>query len=184
MEPFFSTCIKKINPDMNRIILLPMFILSILFSSNAEGQIKGNIIFPDDDSLYSQAFNDSSETNLKIINFSDTKFYYFKSWEMFVFKTKKDTERFIDSTKSVAPIGFDKIDFENNTLVLFSYHGGDCHATFSYGFKHDDAAKTFTVKVYDFYGGCRAGGLFKTDWALIPKLPEDYKAEFVSIMVK
>ena len=81
---------------------------------------------------------------------------------MLVFKFKKDAINFIDSTNSSYPISFSKIDFSKNTLVLFSYQGGDCHAKFKYYSVNDEYSKKFSICVDIIYGGCRAGGKFMT----------------------
>lgn len=103
---------------------------------------------------------DKYDTKLTLIGLSNVEYRYLKPDEILVFEYKHDVNKFTDSTKSAEPVGLDKIDFKKNTLVLFSYHGGDCHARFQFRYSQDDEAKILTVKVYDYYGGCRAGGFF------------------------
>lgn len=152
---------------MNKILLLLFPVLILSFYSNSFSQTG------DDNSLFRRiVFLDA---NLSLLGPSNIEFYYLKSDSMLVFKSKSAAVNFIDSTNSSYPISFSKIDFSKNTLVLFSYHGGDCHAKFKYYSVNDEYSKKFSICIDIIYGGCRAGGKFMTTWGLIPKLPDDYK---------
>jgi len=161
---------------MNKILqffLLPLILFS-LSPVNSFSQIE--------DSLNN--YNaDSTDSNLTLLGHSNTKFYYFKNDSMLIFKSRTDAKKFIDTTSSSFPFRFDEIDFTKNTLVLFSYHGGDCHARFRYYSVNNEYSKIFTVCVDIIYGGCRAGGKFMTTWGLIPNLPADYSINFSARMV-
>ncbi len=160
---------------MNKIFLFLFPALFLSFYSGSFSQTE------DDNSLFRRiGFLDA---NLSLLGPSDLEFYYLKSDAMLVFKFKKDAINFIDSTNSSYPISFSKIDFSKNTLVLFSYQGGDCHAKFKYYSVNDEYSKKFSICVDIIYGGCRAGGKFMTTWGLIPKLPEDYKLGFNTYFV-
>jgi len=160
---------------MNKILLSIFFILSLFFSLGANAQ-------PDD--RYFLLHHDSKDSNLRILNSGNAKFYNFHTAPIYVFNYKHEVNQFIDSTASAIPIGFDKIDFSQNSLALISYHGGDCHATFSFKTELNNEAKQFIITVTDHYGGCRAGGKFFTNWALIPKLPYDYNVELRSVFAE
>lgn len=154
---------------MNKILLLLFPVLILSFYSNSFSQTG------DDNSLFRRiVFLDA---NLSLLGPSNIEFYYLKSDSMLVFKSKSAAVNFIDSTNSSYPISFSKIDFSKNTLVLFSYHGGDCHAKFKYYSVNDEYSKKFSICIDIIYGGCRAGGKFMTTWGLIPKLPDDYKID-------
>lgn len=154
---------------MNKILLLLFPVLILSFYSNSFSQTG------DDNSLFRRiVFLDA---NLSLLGPSNIEFYYLKSDSMLVFKSKSAAVNFIDSTNSSYPISFSKIDFSKNTLVLFSYHGGDCHAKFKYYSVNDEYSKKFSICIDIVYGGCRAGGKFMTTWGLIPKLPDDYKID-------
>lgn len=169
---------------MRNIIFTFLFILFLSPFIPLNAHIENPVFSDNNDSLYRAAVNDSSETVLNILNSSNTKFYYFKNSDYLVFRSKDAVQKFIDSSGSNTPFGFETFDFDNKTLVLISYHGGDCHATFRYGYKRADNEKKIQLKVYVFYGGCRAGGTYMTDWAVIPKLPDDYTAELITVMME
>jgi hypothetical protein len=158
---------------MNRILLLS-FTLSVFLSVNSYAQIEN---------LFEYSDENNPDSSLTLLGPSQTKFYYMKEGAMFIFKSKHDAKKFIDSTGSGHPVKFDEIDFNINTLVLLSYHGGDCHARFRYYTVKNEYSKIFTVCIDVIYGGCRAGGYFFTTWALIPKQPEDYEVKFSTRMV-
>ncbi|MBN8568471.1 MAG: hypothetical protein J0M18_02470 [Ignavibacteria bacterium] len=159
---------------MNKILLLLFPVLFLSFYSQSFSQREDDIFFQR---------NGFIDANLSLLGPCDIKYYYLKSNDMLVIKSKSDAMRFIDSTNSSYPVSFNDIDFNKNTLVLFSYHGGDCHAKFKYYSVNDEYSKKFTICVDIIYGGCRAGGKFMTTWGLIPKLPEDYKLGFNTYFV-
>ncbi|MBS1494516.1 MAG: hypothetical protein JST55_13455 [Bacteroidetes bacterium] len=122
----------------------------------------------------------TQDTNLMLMGESHTKFYYLNNGDILVFKSGADAKKFIDTTRSTSPFRFDEIDFSKNTLVLFSYHGSDCHARFRYFSDKNMNQKIFTVHVDIIYGGCRAAGNYMSTWGLIPKPEDDYKINFVT----
>ena len=122
------------------------------------------------------------DTNLIYAGNADTKFYFIKD-DTLLFTNKEDVKRFTDSTHSLSPFRLEQIDFTKKTLLLLPVHGVDCHSTFRIYPKLDSAAKTFTVNVDVIYGGCRAGGHYYSRWYLIPRLPEEFKIDFVSRIV-
>ena len=122
----------------------------------------------------SYILRDSLDTNIQVLNFSNTKFFHLKDSIIYSFTSKTDVEKFADSTSSIFPVRLDEIDFEKNTLVLMIFSGVDCHSKFRLHYHKDDEAKTVTLGVSVIYGGCRAGGRYFTTWTLIPKLEEGY----------
>jgi hypothetical protein len=154
---------------MNKIILLLSLILSFTLPLNSFSQARGEnftLSYP------------TRDPGLVLLGESHTKFYYLKTDDMLMFKSKADAKKFIDTTASAFPYKFDEIDFSENILILFSYHGSDCHASFRYYTDESVSDKIFTVNVDIIYGGCRAGGNFMSTWGLIPKFDNDYKIEF------
>lgn len=151
---------------MGKILLPALFTFLLFFSNLCSAQIEN---------LEAQFSSDTNSSNLSLLGPSNIEFYYLKSDSMLEFKSKSAAVNFIDSTNSSYPISFSEIDFSKYTLVLFSYHGGDCHAKFKYYSVNDEYSKKFSICIDIIYGGCRAGGKFMTTWGLIPKLPDDYK---------
>lgn len=152
---------------MNKILLLLFSVLFLSFYSLSFSQVE-------DENVFFQR-NGLIDANLSLLGPCNIKYYYLKSNDMLVFRSKSDAMNFIDSANSSYPISFNEIDFNNNILVLFSYHGGDCHSKFRYYSVNDEYSKKFSICIDIIYGGCRAGGKFMTTWGLIPKLPYDYK---------
>ncbi len=167
-----------------QILFSGLLFFIMLLSSESFGQEDSTKDFINDYfNLHSEDTDSTYDLKLQLAGFSNVKYYYLKTSEILAFKYLNNVNEFVDSTKSSPPFGLDKIDFNKNSLVLFNYHGGDCHAKFKFRYTKDDEAKVLTVKIFDYYGGCRAGGRDFTNWAVIPKLPEDYKVEVRRIMV-
>lgn len=155
---------------MNKIILPAfIFIICLSFESKTFAQ-------PVDVLDFFSNVDDTSDKRLQLLNKVDAKYYLFDN-KIFVFEYKNDLNRFLDSTGIGAPGKWDgeEIDFDKNTLVLFSYHGVDCHSRFRFGFGENDYLKSYFIRLTIFYGGCRAGGRYYDTWALIPKLPDGYE---------
>jgi len=151
---------------MNKILPFLTCLVLTLFSINSSAQSYDIL------DLY---IKDNPDSSLVLLGPSSTKYYYVKDDSMLIFKSNYNAIKFIDTTRSSFPLKFNEIDFSKNTLVLFSYHGGDCHARFKYYSVNDKYSKKFSICIDIIYGGCRAGGKFMTTWGLIPKLPDDYK---------
>lgn len=152
-------------------IILPVFFFIICFSFQSQTFAQESSVWD----FYS-GIDDTSDKRLQLLNVTDGK-YYMNYDKMFIFEYKNDLNRFLDSTGIEAPAKWDgeEIDFNKNTLVLFSYHGMDCHSKFRFGFGENDFLKSYFIRLTIIYGGCRAGGRFYDRWALIPKLPEGYE---------
>lgn len=73
------------------------------------------------------------------------------------------------------------IDFSKE-ILLFRAEGGDCHARISHEFYLDHINKKLVWKLYNQYGGCRAG-LFAEFLMLVPKPPEGYSISFQRILL-
>lgn len=130
------------------------------------------------------AYEDSSDKKLQLLNPTDGKYYMIRE-NLFVFTDQNDLNKFIDTTAIGGPITWDgsEIDFNKNTLVLFGYHGMDCHSKFRFGLGENHDLKTYFIRVKILYGGCRAGGYFYEKWALIPKLPEGYEVNISTTVI-
>lgn len=76
---------------------------------------------------------------------------------------------------------FDSIDFTTHFLVNETV-GGDCHARYYHQVYLDTGAKKMIWKVYNEYGGCRAGG-GKSFTLKLPKLPKGYTFEVREVLV-
>lgn len=92
-------------------------------------------------------------------------------------KIKADTVNkncpFIDKTLNV--------DLAKQTLI--TYHArGDCFIRVTAGVFRDDAAKKYTVRIKNIWGGCRAAGAFQ-GWLMIEKVPPGYTVDFVETKV-
>ncbi len=68
------------------------------------------------------------------------------------------------------------VDFAKHTLITYRI-GGDCFMRAKSKVTRKDAEKRFTVKITNFWGGCRAGGSIR-GWIVLDKIPSDYKIEF------
>lgn len=77
--------------------------------------------------------------------------------------------------------GVAEIDFEKN-LVLHQYAGGDCHARFSHEAFLDHTNKRLVWRIYNEYGGCRAG-LSKEFVIKVQQPPSGYEIKFEEILV-
>ncbi|HEX2788057.1 MAG TPA: hypothetical protein VHP32_09145 [Ignavibacteria bacterium] len=163
---------------MNK-ILLPVFVFIIFLSFKSQVSAQEANIWD-----FFQAYEDSSDRRLQILNATDGKYYMLYN-KLFVFTRKHDLNRFLDTTGIGGPVKWDgtEIDFNENTLVLFAYHGVDCHSKFRFGFGENDDLKTYFIRVKIFYGGCRAGGRYYEKWALIPKLPEGYEVNISTTVI-
>ncbi len=68
-------------------------------------------------------------------------------------------------------------------VILQSYFGGDCHARFEHFMYLDTTQKKLVWKVYNIWGGCRAGGgryfAFK-----VCKPPKGYTYEIDEVLVE
>lgn len=95
-----------------------------------------------------------------------------------------DEEKFkkLKADKSCSQIKFLEPDFSAQTLI--GYHvGGDCFLTVDTTVFRNYKTMTYTVKIYNQWGRCRASGSFQ-GFLLIGKIPADYKLEFEEIKVE
>ena len=81
------------------------------------------------------------------------------------------------------PANLDAVDFTENALVLLAYSGVDCHSGFIIRLVNDRKNKLYVFDISVMYGGCRAGGMNYTRWALVPRLPKDYSIMFYKHIV-
>jgi hypothetical protein len=69
-----------------------------------------------------------------------------------------------------------KVDFAKHTLI--SYHtNGDCFLRATAKVFRSKAAKKYTVRIKNIWGGCRAAGSFQ-GWLVIEKIPSGYTLSF------
>jgi hypothetical protein len=73
------------------------------------------------------------------------------------------------------------VDFSKHTLIYVST-GGDCHLRVRSRVFRSDREKTFDVKIYNYYGGCRAGGFFQ-GLLVIDKIPAGYEVKMEVIRI-
>lgn len=76
----------------------------------------------------------------------------------------------------------ESIDFTNQ-ILLFRTEGGDCHAIISHEFYLDHVKKKLVWKLFNQYGGCRAG-LHAEFLMLVPKPPDGYSISFERILLE
>ena len=69
-----------------------------------------------------------------------------------------------------------KVDFKKHTLIGYEARG-DCFIHADAEVFRSDKTKTYSVKIRNVWGGCRAGGSFE-GWLVIEKIPPGYKVEF------
>lgn len=111
----------------------------------------------------------SSDTSIQILNSSETKYYFRNDPVQYVFNSACEIRKFWDTTQSLTPVIIDEINFNDYSVVLLNYHGIDCHSRFTFDFAQNDKSRKAWVIITIYYGGCRAAGLFYSNWALIPK---------------
>lgn len=75
-----------------------------------------------------------------------------------------------------------KVDFAKEDLLGYRV-GGDCFITAEAKVFRNDAKKNYEVRIFNYWGGCRAGGSF-VGWLVIDKIPKDYNLEFKEILVE
>ena len=73
------------------------------------------------------------------------------------------------------------VDFAKQTLISYRA-GGDCFLRVTARVFRNDKRKTYTVRIRNRWGGCRAGGSFH-GWLVIEKIPSTYKVEFSETQV-
>lgn len=76
----------------------------------------------------------------------------------------------------INPVDLLNVDFEKQTLIGYQA-SGDCLMRARAEVFRNDATKVYRVSVIKKSGGCRAVGHFQ-GWAIIAKIPENYKVEF------
>lgn len=59
--------------------------------------------------------------------------------------------------------------------LVIPFNGGDCHATFGFSYSLDEASHQLVYHIYDYYGGCRAGGRYYVRFTQVPAPPEGYE---------
>jgi hypothetical protein len=64
---------------------------------------------------------------------------------------------------------------EGKVGLVVPYHGGDCHAQFGFTHSVDEDSKQVVYHIYDYYGGCRAGGYYFVRFTHVPAPPEGYE---------
>lgn len=67
-------------------------------------------------------------------------------------------------------------------ILLQSYFGGDCHVRFRHSVFLDTISKKLIWRVYNIYGGCRAGG-GRYFVLKVPKPPKGYTIEVEELLV-
>ncbi|MBX7170366.1 MAG: hypothetical protein K1X72_05365 [Pyrinomonadaceae bacterium] len=72
-----------------------------------------------------------------------------------------------------------KVDFAKQSLIGYETRG-DCFVRGDAKVFRNDSTKTYKIKITNYWGGCRAGGVF-AGWIVIDKIPDDYKVEFNEI---
>lgn len=75
----------------------------------------------------------------------------------------------------------DSIDFSKE-ILMFRHVGGDCHAWYKHRIFLDPSRKKLVWIVYNYYGGCRAGG-GQTFWFIVPRPPEGYEVEMTTYLM-
>lgn len=120
---------------------------------------------------YTQERSRREDINFKTIFLPD-KFYVRDS----IISSKARWEEMQKDQKISEEIDFDK------EILLFRSAGGDCHAHFSHEFFLDHLNKRMVWKIFNHYGGCRAG-LVKYFLIKVPKPTEGYSISFVKILV-
>lgn len=129
--------------------------------------------------LYSQSLITRNYTDDSLLSGLEYKFIYTEK-KLFIFDTliyfdnPENIKRFVKEKDITLPANLDAINFTENALALVAYSGVDCHSGFIISFLKDPLNKKFVFDISIMYGGCRAGGLNFTKWALIPKLPKDF----------
>ena len=92
-----------------------------------------------------------------------------------------DNDSLLNELKQRCDSGLDTINLEYH-ILLSEYFGGDCHVRFRHYMYLDTAAKTMWWKVYNIYGGCRAGG-GKRFLVKVPRPPAGYAIKIDEILV-
>lgn len=75
-----------------------------------------------------------------------------------------------------------KVDFTKQSLIGYRV-GGDCFMQANSKVFRNDSTKTYQVKIFNYWGGCRAGGTY-VGWLVIDKIPNDYKVEFSQVLTE
>lgn len=75
-----------------------------------------------------------------------------------------------------------KVDFTKQSLIGYRI-GGDCFMQATFKVFRNDSTKTYQVKIFNYWGGCRAGGTY-VGWLVIDKIPNDYKVEFSQVLTE
>lgn len=88
----------------------------------------------------------------------------------------------IASNKDCSAVNLLKVDFNKQSLIGYRV-GGDCFMRADSKVFRNERTKTYQVKIFNHWGGCRAGGSF-VGWAVVDKIPDDYKVEFSVILVE
>lgn len=92
-----------------------------------------------------------------------------------------DNDSLLNELKKDCESEPDTINFEYH-ILLSEYFGGDCHVRFRHYIYLDTATKTMWWKVYNIYGGCRAGG-GKRFLVKVPKPPAGYAIKIDEIII-
>lgn len=76
----------------------------------------------------------------------------------------------------------DSINFNTHLLVMARF-GGDCFMRLRHKVYLDTVSKTMIWKVYNIWGGCRAGGS-RAELIMVPKPPEGYAVKVDEVLVE
>ena len=97
-----------------------------------------------------------------------------------VYETESFKKLMADEECSMARIL--KVDLTKQSLIGYRV-GGDCFMRADSKVFRSDLTKTYQVQIFNYWGGCRAGGTY-VGWLVIDKIPDDYKVEFSKILVE
>lgn len=102
-------------------------------------------------------------------------------WDVKVFEDKETFNKAIAKAKlNCSSVKIPDVDFEKYTLIGVGTNVGNCKAgsKFDITISKDKEKKIYLVKTKIGYSPCR-GISYTARWALVPKLPKDYKVEFI-----
>jgi len=147
---------------------LSIFFLLLVFSCAKDSsiiEITGNSQFPDD--LFRQCF------------WSQTR-----EGEEFVIRDNEQLLQLADTFRQ-ASYGADcdtaqlpSIDFDKYTLIFMQTNGGGCSADFDRKVFKDEENKNIIYEISVTYQGLCEMYITNKNWALVPKVPDDYSVVF------
>lgn len=104
------------------------------------------------------------------------QFTDFNTHPSFIIDNENDLKKALGNNKLNIDVDFSK------EIILQTMVGGDCNMKLRHQVIMDENNKTITWKIYNFWGGCRAGGR-KSAWIKILKPEDGFRVETEVVLV-